>query len=383
MQSPDAIVIGAGPAGLATAQCLRSAGLAPIILDQADAVGAAWRRHYDRLHLHTPRAHSSLPGMALPAAYGRYPSRAQFVAYLESYAERFDLRPIFGTQVEAVRREVDSWRVEAGAHSASARIVVVATGWADFPFRPSWPGMDAYDGAIVHSSLYRNAAPYAGKRVLVVGFGNSGAEIALDLCEGGAAVTLSVRSPQRILPRELLGLPILDFAIAQRFLPPRVADAMNAPVLRLAIGSIESLGMRKAAKGPLQMIAEDGHVPVIDVGAVAKIRAGHIAVRGDIERFARDGVVFADTGAERFDAVILATGYRPDLRRLLPDAQAALDANGAARVSDAASAEPGLFFVGAIATPTGQLRQIGIGARRVAALARRLVDKSPRVYASA
>ena len=375
MQSPDAIVIGAGPAGLATAQCLRAAGLAPIILDKADAVGAAWRRHYDRLHLHTPRAHSSLPGMALPAAYGRYPSRAQFVSYLECYTETFDLRPVLGAQVEAVRRDGARWRVEAGAHSASAPVVVVATGWADFPYRPNWPGMDTFEGAIVHSGDYRNGAPYAGKRVLVVGFGNSGAEIALDLCEGGAHVTLAVRSPVRILPRDLLGLPILDFAIAQRFLPPRIADALNAPALRLAIGSIESLGMRKAAKGPLQMIAEDGRVPVIDVGTVAKIRAGAIAVRGDIERITRDGVVFAETGPERFDAMILATGFRPDLRRLLPDAQAALTDDGAPRVSDVASAEPGLFFVGAIASPTGQLRQIGIGARSVATLARRFVDE--------
>ena len=374
MNSPDAIVIGAGPAGLATAQCLQAAGLAPIILDKADAVGASWRRHYDRLHLHTPRSHSSLPGMALPAAYGRYPSRAQFVSYLERYTETFDLRPVLGAQVVAVRREGAGWHVEAGAHSATAPVVVVAIGWSDFPYRPSWPGMDAFGGAIAHSSAYRNGAPYAGKRVLVVGFGNSGAEIALDLCEAGATVTLAVRSPVRILPRDLLGLPILDFAIAQRALPPRVADALNAPILRLAVGSIESLGMRKAAKGPLQMIAEDGRVPVIDVGTVAKIRAGEIAVRGAIERFVPGGVVFAETGTERFDAMILATGYRPDLRGLLPDAHAALTVGGAPRVSDAASPEPGLFFVGAIASPTGQLRQIGIGARRVAALARRYLD---------
>lgn len=378
MNGPDAIIIGAGPAGLASAQRLIASGLKAVILDKAAAVGSVWRRHYDRLHLHTPRAHSSLPGMPLPAAYGRYPSRAQFVDYLESYARRFDLNPTFNAPVGAVRREDRLWRVEAGGNSATAPIVVVATGWADFPYRPKWPGMDAYEGPIVHSSTYRNSQPYLGKRTLVVGFGNSGAEIALDLCEAGADVSLAVRAPVRILPRDLLGLPILSFAVAQRFLPPRVADALNAPILRLAVGSIEKLGMKTSVKGPMRMIAEDGRVPVLDIGTVAKIREGKIKVRGAIERFSRDGVTFAETGAEPFDAVILATGFRPDLRDLLPDAHDALDPHGRPRVSDTSSSEPGLYFVGAIAAPTGQLRQIGIGANRIAGLARRFLGDEMR-----
>lgn len=379
MSSPDAVVIGAGPAGLAAAQRLGGAGLQSIILDQGDAIGAVWRRHYDRLHLHTPRAHSGLPGLSMPKAYGRYPSRTQFVDYLESYARRFDLRPVFGTPVETVRREGGAWRVEAGRHSATTPIVVVATGSADFPHVPRWPGMDSYQGSVVHSSAYRNAEPYVGKRVLVVGFGNSGAEIALDLCEAGADVTLAVRSPVRILPRDLLGLPIQSFAMAQRFLPARVADALNAPILRLAIGSIEKLGMKKAEKGAIRMIAEDNRVPVLDLGTVARIREGRIKVRGAIARFTGDGVAFEESGAAAFDAVVLATGFRPDLRRLLPDAHAALDASGRPRVSDGASPEPGLYFVGAITAPTGQLRQIGLGARRVGDLARRfLADEGSR-----
>ena len=379
MMGPDAVVIGAGPAGLAAAQRLRASGLRSVILDKGEAVGSVWRRHYDRLHLHTPRAHSSLPGLPLPAAYGRYPSRAQFVDYLEDYARRFDLNPTFNAPVAAVRREGGGWRVDAGAHSATTPVVVVATGWADFPYQPTWPGMDAYAGSIIHSSVYRSSAPYKNKRALVVGFGNSGAEIALDLCEAGADVTLAVRSPVRILPRDLFGLPILSFAVAQRFLPTRIADALNAPILRLAVGSIEKLGMKTAAKGAMRMIEEDGRVPVLDIGTVAKIREGKIKVRGAIERLSRDGVVFADSRAEPFDAIILATGFRPDLRGLLPDALGVLDPNGKPRVSDRPSSEPGLYFVGAIAAPTGQLRQIGIGAGRVATLARQfLADEGTR-----
>jgi cation diffusion facilitator CzcD-associated flavoprotein CzcO len=370
MNSLDAVVIGAGPAGLAAAQRLASSGLKSVILDKADAVGSVWRRHYDRLHLHTPRAISALPGMPMSRAFGRYPSRAQFVDYLESYAAKFDLRPDFNAPVRAVRRDGDRWRVEAGERSATTPIVVVATGWADFPYVPTWPGMRDFDGPILHSSAYRDSAAYVGKRVLVVGFGNSGSEIALDLCQSGASVTIAVRSPVRILPRDLFGIPILSFALAERFLPARVADALNAPILRLVVGSIEKLGMKRAAKGPIQMIEEDGRVPVLDTGVVARIRKGEIKVRGAVVSFAPRLVAFEKGAPEPFDAVILATGFKPDLRALLPDAEGVLDSSGRPLVSDRPTAQPGLYFVGAIASPTGQLRQISIGATRVADLAR-------------
>jgi cation diffusion facilitator CzcD-associated flavoprotein CzcO len=233
--------------------------------------------------------------------------------------------------------------------------------------------MEAFGGPILHSSAYRNAAPFAGKRVLVVGFGNSGAEIALDLCQAGAEPTLAVRSPVRVLPRDLFGLPILGFAVAQRFMPARVADAINAPIIRLALGSLEPLGFKVAAKGPIRMVNEDSRVPVLDIGALAQIRAGKIKVRGGVARFAPRSVAFDDGGSEPFDAAILATGFKPDLRALLPDAPGALDSEGRPRVSDQPTSEPGLYFVGAIASPTGQLRQISIGSARVAeAAARRL-----------
>lgn len=365
----DAIIVGAGPAGLACAAAMRQHGLRVLILEKADAVAPVWRRHYDRLHLHTDRGHSGLPGLAMPRSYPRYPSRAQVVAYLESYAAHFDLRPLFDNAVHAIHREGSVWRVDAKQRPFAASVVVIATGWADFPYRPRWPGVEDYQGELIHSTAYRNPSAYAGKRVLVVGFGNSGGEIALDLAEAGVEVALAVRGPVQILPRELLGLPILTWAIAQARLPARVADFINAPAIRLAVGSLKKLGLEAPAKGPRRMIEEDHRVPLLDVGTLARIRDGSIAVRGGIERFTRDGVAFIDAPAQPFDSVILATGFRPDLRTLLPDARGVFDDHGMPRLTGQATPEPGLFFCGLIASPTGQLREIGIEARRIAQLA--------------
>ncbi|MBV9909966.1 MAG: NAD(P)/FAD-dependent oxidoreductase, partial [Hyphomicrobiales bacterium] len=167
VQSCDAIIIGAGPAGLATAAAFRTRGVNAAILEKSNAVGAVWRRHYDRLHLHTDRARSGLPGLPIPKACGRYPSRAQVVEYLEAYAAKFNLKPIFNAPVRAVRRDGRAWRAEADENSRSAPIVVVATGWADYPYAPAWPGMETFGGPVLHSSVYRNPTPFVGKRVLV------------------------------------------------------------------------------------------------------------------------------------------------------------------------------------------------------------------------
>ena len=370
--SCDAIVIGAGPAGLATAAALEARGLNAAILEKSGAVGAVWRRHYDRLHLHTDRARSGLPGLPIPKACGRYPSRADVVAYLEAYAAKFALKPVFNAPVRAVRRDGRAWRAEAGENSQTAPIVVVATGWADYPHAPAWPGMETFGGEILHSSVYRNPAPFAEKRVLVIGYGNSGAEIALDLAEAGIDVALAVRSPINVVPRELFGVPILVFPIAQQWLPPRLADIINAPLLRFAIGRIEKFGLKRSPKGPLQAIEEDGRVPLIDVGTLDAIRDGRIRLRGDVTSFERDSVVFRQSPPERFGAVILATGFRPDLRTLLPDAKGVLNESGAPLVSGKATAERGLFFCGAIPSAIGQFRQIGVEAERIAATAQSL-----------
>jgi len=298
------------------------------------------------------------------------------VDYLERYAARFEIKPIFNSEVSRIARDARLWRADLAEGSIVAPVVVIATGIADAPHRPTWPGIERYSGPILHSSEYRNPGPYAGKRVLVVGFGNSGGEIALDLANASVDVALSVRGPVQVIPRDLLGFPILSWAILYQRLPARLVDAINAPVLRLALGNFEKLGLRRAAKGPRRMVEEDGRVPLIDIGTLGRIKDGAIKVRGGIARFTTDGAVFADATNEAFDAVILATGFRPDLRRLIPEIEGVFDRHGMPLVTGRPTAAPGLYFCGQITVPTGQLREIGIEAERIARSVKRYLESA-------
>ena len=356
-----AIVIGAGPAGLAAAACLKDAGVTVKMLERSAHVGSRWHLHYDRLRLHTVRGRSALPMMPMPRSTGRYPRRADVLRYLEDYAAHFDLTPRFGCTVERIARDGGGWRVTHSAGESRADAVVLATGMVDTPRLPDWAG--DFTGNLIHSSAYRNAVPYAGRRVLVVGFGNSGGDIALDLAEAGVEVAISVRGPVNILPKELLGVPVTSFGLVSRVLGPALADRLTAPILRRVVGRPADYDLVAAAKGPARQVAEDGRIPLIDVGTLGAIRAGLIAVRPGVRAVEGHRVVFADGANAEFDAVIAATGYRTDLRDMLGD-HPALDAEGHPKVSGAGA--EGLHFISYHAAADGQLRRIGIEARAIA-----------------
>jgi cation diffusion facilitator CzcD-associated flavoprotein CzcO len=173
MPAPPIVVVGAGPAGLAVAACLRRAGLESVILEQADTVGSTWRRHYDRLHLHTDKGHSALPFVPLPKGSPRYVSRDELVNYLDAYARGFALDIRLEQRVTSIERGEAGWRVRTPVDAFETTHVVVATGNARIPVVPTWPGVDDFRGRVEHCSDYRNGREYAGQRVLVVGFGNS------------------------------------------------------------------------------------------------------------------------------------------------------------------------------------------------------------------
>jgi cation diffusion facilitator CzcD-associated flavoprotein CzcO len=362
----DTIIVGAGPAGLAVAAALRRAGARFVILERGERVGESWRSHYERLHLHTPKRHSALPYRPFPAEYPTYPSRAQMVEYLEDYARAFDLHPEFGREARSCTRNGDGrWVVSTDAGEYQARNVVMASGLCQIPNRPHWPGEDDFPGTILHSKDYVNGEVFRGKRVLVVGFGNSGAEIALDLLDHGAHPTIAVRGKVNVIPRDLLGIPIIVFALMFRPLPPRVSDAMNALTLRLAVGNLEKLGLERRAEGPIAEIVEARQIPVLDIGTLAHIRSGAITVRKGVESFDGSTVRFDDGKRDEYDAVVLATGYRPGMANLFPRHPEILDAEGTPRGMSPAG---GIYFCGYDVSKAraGLLRHIGTEAREIA-----------------
>ncbi|MFZ0544383.1 MAG: NAD(P)/FAD-dependent oxidoreductase [Candidatus Promineifilaceae bacterium] len=361
------IIIGAGPAGLAVGACLKRANIPSLILEKEDEVGSVWRRHYDRLHLHTDKGHSELPFATFPKDVPRFPSRQQVVDYLEQYAQTFQLAPCLGEEVVQASPVDGRWVVETNNGRYQSQNLVIATGYNNQPHSPDWPGKERFQGQILHSSHYRNGEPFKDQRVLVVGFGNSGGEIAIDLWEHGAHPALAVRSPVNVIPRELLGIPILTIGIAQSNLPPSVADLLTAPVLRMVIGDLSKYGLRKLPYGPAVQIKQHGRIPLIDVGTIGLIKDGRVLVYPGIESFTEREVHFTDGNQVAFDAVVLATGYRPQVNAFLQGVSAVYDEKGTPMSSGLETAVPGLYFCGFYVSPTGMLREIAIEAQRITA----------------
>jgi hypothetical protein len=353
-------VIGAGPAGLAVGACLRKAGLDFIILEKQRQVGSSWRRHYARLHLHTVKRFSSLPFVPFPTDYPRYVPRDLMIRYLDDYAARFDLRPRFGETVRAVHRDGAAWIVTTASAPISAAFVVIATGYNAEPVSPSVAGMDTFKGKVIHSAEYADAKPFAGQSVLVIGMGNTGAEIGLDLADGGTRPTISMRDGVHIVPRDLFGIPIqIVGMVATHLLPGGLNDRLFPPILDLVLGHPARYGITRPQQGILERI-RSARIPVIDVGTLRKISAGAIKIAPGISAITPDGAIFQDGSRGQYDAIILATGYRPNYRDFLE--------TEAAQPPDALSIDgsSSIYFVGFRNVITGLLRQISKEAVAVA-----------------
>lgn len=364
------LVIGAGPAGLATAASLLDRGVHLQVIERGSAVGTSWHGHYQRLHLHTVKEHSALPLRGFPTHFPRYVAREQLLHYLADYADHFGIAPHFGEEAVAIRRLADGrWQTECrrGLRFVSPA-VVLATGANSVPHEPALAGQDRFQGTMMHSLSYREPTPFLGRRVLVVGMGNTGAEIALDLAQADVPVALSVRSPVNIVRRDVLGRPTQLTSILLSRLPRPVAFAVAARLRDWTVGDLRAFGLATPRASPLQQLVEEGRTPVIDVGTLALIRQGRIAVRAGIERLTAGGARFTDGREEPFDVVILATGYRPDVQRLFPGLQLSLDGRELPTQVTGAGPLAGLHFVGFdIRQPGGLLRTIAMQAQEVAA----------------
>jgi cation diffusion facilitator CzcD-associated flavoprotein CzcO len=368
MDESDILVVGAGPAGLAVAAQLIEKGHRPVVLERGGAVGSSWRSHYERLHLHTVKSLSALPGMAFADALPRYVPRQGVVDYLDAYAERAGIAPRFGVEAIAIERKGSAWQTTTRSGEAfRSRVVVVATGANREPNVARLEGEGEFAGRILHSRDYRSATPFARQRVLVVGMGNTGAEIALDLAEHGVAATLSVRSPVNVVLRDVLGRPTQKTSLLLARLPARLGDALARFFADVTVGDLTRYGLRRSPISPLRELRELGRTPVIDVGTLARIRAGEIAVRPGVRRVHANGVEFVDGRSDAFDAIVLATGYRAGVEALFPAVAVPVDASGLPGAVVGEGPLEGIYFVGFdTRQPGGLLRTIAAQAVAVA-----------------
>ncbi|MFL5895255.1 MAG: flavin-containing monooxygenase [Thermoleophilaceae bacterium] len=381
MERKDVVVIGAGPAGLAAAGALRHYGIPSVVLERSDHVGASWRKHYDRLHLHTVRWLSHLPGYKLPRSYGSWVGRDDLVTYFEDYVERHNLDVRLNTEVERLERDDDRWIVRTSSGDFDANRVVIATGYNKHPHLPEWPGIETYTGDLIHSAYYRNAEPYAGKHVLVVGTGNSGAEICVDLVEGGAKrVRLSVRTPPTVLLRDANGVPGQVLGLVFRHLPVPLMDRIWPAVQKSAVGDLSAHGLPNPPPGAYSKFMRDDVVPILDVGLVPLLKEGKVEIVAAVDGFDGPNVLLADGKRIRPEAVIAGTGFRRGLEPLVGDFGIIEPSKGRPVVHGDKEHPnaPGLHFIGYTNPVSGMLREIAIDARKIA----RHIARSRRTTAS-
>jgi cation diffusion facilitator CzcD-associated flavoprotein CzcO len=374
MSERHVVIVGAGPAGVAAALALKDRGIRPIVVDQAESVASSWRRRYDRLRLNTCRPLSHLPKRRFPKGTPMFPSRDELVEHIERHAGEDGIELRLGTHVERIDRADGGWALDTSAGELRTPQVIAATGYEQEPLIPDWSGRAAFGGELVHSCEYRNPEPFRGRRVLVVGPGCSGMEIAYDLAEGGASkVWLSARTPPNILmrtgpgglPGDVIGVTLLRF-------PPRIGDAVARFGRKQDLGDLTEYGLPVPDEGVMSRLRRTGQAPaIVDKEVIEAIKAGRIEMVRGVASLDRTGVELADGSRVEPDAVICATGYGRVLEPLVGHL-GVLDERGMPRARGATPAAPGLRFIGYVPRPGG-LGYMGKESRKAArAIAREL-----------
>jgi indole-3-pyruvate monooxygenase len=366
VKETNILIIGASVSGLASGACLQKQGLDHIIIEKTNSVATPWRNHYHRLHLHTNKRISNLPHKKFGKAIPRYPSRQQVVDYLDDYQKEFRINPVFNTEAKRIKRDQDNWITETNNGIFRSKYLIIATGAFTKPKPVLFKGMKSFPGKIMHSYEYKTGSDFKGQKVLVVGFGNSACEIAIDLYEQGAKPFMAIRSPVNVIPRDVFGIPVLELSLAMSGLPPKFADMINAPLLRLLVGDITKLGLKKLPYGPLEQIQKNASIPLLDIGTIKHIREGHIRIYDDIDQIEGSTVRFYGGKKEEFDAIVAAIGFYRDYEEII-------DVDGS-RFEDLKQpvnkqkyfGKDGLYFCGFWISPTGQIREIGLDAQKIA-----------------
>ena len=355
MSERQVVIVGGGPSGLAAALALKDVGVLSVVLEKAEQVASSWRGRYDRLRLNTCRPFSHLPDRKFPKGTPMFPSRDQLVEHLQTHADEGGLDIRLGAAVERIDRGEGGWVVHSSDGPVAAPEVVIATGYESAPLIPDWDGREEFTGELLHSRDYRNPEPFVGKRVLVVGPGSSGMEIAYDLADGGVdKVWLSVRTPPNIflrtgpggLPGDMIGVALLRF-------PPKFGDAVARFGRKQDLGDLTEYGLPVPEEGVFSRLRRLGVAPaIVDREVIDAIKDRRIEIVKGVESLDASGVNLADGGRIEPEAVICATGYRRGLEPLVGHL-GVLDDRGMPRSVGDAPAAPGIRFIGYVPRPGG------------------------------
>lgn len=364
MPETKILIIGGGSSGLSMAGALKQYGLDATILDAGENTGDVWRNRYERLHLHTIKSLSHSAYKKLGNNLPRYLSKDQFADYLSDYEKELDLDIRHNCTVTSISKGNSGYIVETGnGESWQCEHCIIATGVNREPFIPDWKDKDDYQGNLTHSIHHKTGRDYAGQRVLVVGIGNTGAEICADCIEGGADyVASSIRTFPMIIKRDPLGIPVHVWGVTLFPFPTAFKDWLVNFIARIELGNLLRYGIKK----PEWNVFKDKRIPMIDVGYIGQLKQGNISVKPDIEHFTENGVQFVDGSHEDYDSVIAATGYRTGLGDIL-DIPDVIDDDGHVIAENGENApHKGLWFLGLLSSPAGVLMAARIQSRTFA-----------------
>lgn len=355
----DAVVIGAGPSGLAVARELEHHhGIRTLVVDRAPAPAISWRTRYDNFRLNTNGFLSHLPGQRIPLSAGRWPSREDMVCYFDRYVQRENIALKLECEVNRIDRAEGGWQLDTSSGEIRTAAIVLATGNYRTPTIPPWPGLEHFTGELVHSSDFRNAWPYRGRDVLVVGAGNSAADIAVQLAHHGARrIWLAVRTPPHLVRRAMGPVPSDIFLEVFARVPASMVDPLIDRIKRLMWGDLSDYGFGQPPLGLKATVEQRGRIPTLADELVDAVRAGRVEVVAAVDAVEFDRVILADGKSVTPEVIIAATGFSTDLDGLVGHL-GVLNEQGDPRGGFASHLGDGMFAIGYGIPPNGPLRAI-------------------------